>query len=428
MMTPVFTVILGLTVMGQTEDVASAQAAAVRQYPMTGRITGDAVNVRSGPGTNYYITHQLNSADPITVEGYEIGWYMIAPPPGSFSLIHKDYLNVSGEEGVVTGNAVRIRAGSEFTPQRYAIQTKANKGDRFKVLGVFDGWYKVVPPLGAHLYVSEQFVDFTDTAIASVMSNAVKESTDTTEFVAISETSGTIVKDSSVAETTVVVEERQVSLLSDAVGGTEVTQITETTSITETPAITELSPTSPDESGFTALDHYRAAEEALVRESQKPAFTREYGPLLARYEGLAGMADTEIVGSYAQQRIRWIERQMAISANVAAIDRLHAEQDQARLRLAQEQAALHESRAEFEQEPHTAIGIIEPSFVFTEPGNQRWRLVDPQTRQTLFYLEKTDPLMSFETMAGRTVGVQGETVYEPTNKVRIIRVTDITQR
>ena len=302
MMTRVFTVLLGLTVMAQAEEVDSAEAISanlsVKRYPMMGSIAGNNVNVRSGPGTNYYITQQLNSADSVTIEGYEIGWYMIAPPPGSFSLIHKDYLEVRNDEGIVTGDAVRVRAGSNLTPQRYAIQTKANKGDRLKVLGKIDDWYKVVPPLGAHLFVSEQFVNVTDSAVVSIMPDtALHEATETTiteiseitELLPVSESPYTIATAASEA-TVAVAGEEQASLLSDYTA-------VEAQSDNSSEQALEL----PNEEGLTALERYRAAEQVLVQESRKPAFSREYGPLLARYQGLAGMEDSNVVGDYAQQ-------------------------------------------------------------------------------------------------------------------------------
>jgi SH3-like domain-containing protein len=55
--------------------------------PYIAEITGNDVNIRSGPGTNYYRCGKLNKDDKVEVLSAQLGWSRIVPPPGSFSWI-----------------------------------------------------------------------------------------------------------------------------------------------------------------------------------------------------------------------------------------------------------------------------------------------------------------------------------------------------
>jgi len=71
-------------------------------------------------------------------------WFQITPPPGSFSWISKTYVEIdktNPKKGVVTGDAVRVWAGSDFVePLRSSsLQTKLNKGDAVAIAGAPEG-------------------------------------------------------------------------------------------------------------------------------------------------------------------------------------------------------------------------------------------------------------------------------------------------
>jgi len=51
--------------------VVAAQASG--QFPYTGRVTGNDVNIRCGPDTNYYPTMRLSTGAAVTVVGEEFG-------------------------------------------------------------------------------------------------------------------------------------------------------------------------------------------------------------------------------------------------------------------------------------------------------------------------------------------------------------------
>ncbi len=125
---------------------------------------GDDVFLRSGPGTNFYKCGKLYKSDRIQVVSTQQGWACILPPPGCFSWIPMQYVSINLDNptlGIVTGDNVRIYAGSDFVEPMHSTseQVKLFRGDNVKLLGEEkDDYYKIAPPQGAYLWVSTQFI------------------------------------------------------------------------------------------------------------------------------------------------------------------------------------------------------------------------------------------------------------------------------
>jgi hypothetical protein len=125
--------------------IADPAAAQVRQFPYDAIVQGDDVYVRSGPGQSYYATLKLELGDRITVHRHDPGgWYMIAPPPGSFSLIDASLVQKTSEtEGVVKvppidngqpGRAI-VRIGSAFGDDHDFYGRELSSGDTVEIVG-----------------------------------------------------------------------------------------------------------------------------------------------------------------------------------------------------------------------------------------------------------------------------------------------------
>ncbi|MHC4531487.1 MAG: SH3 domain-containing protein [Planctomycetota bacterium] len=134
----------------------------VEGYPYAAEITGDNVNMRSGPGTNYYRCGKLNQGARVDVVGSQFSWSRIVPPEGSFSWISQ-YVSINADDestGTVTGNAVRVYAGSsELKPiHSTTVQLRLDRDDKVKLLlGEEGDYYKILPPAGSYLWVSTQY-------------------------------------------------------------------------------------------------------------------------------------------------------------------------------------------------------------------------------------------------------------------------------
>ncbi|MEX0715202.1 MAG: SH3 domain-containing protein [Planctomycetaceae bacterium] len=144
-----------------------ASAAHAADFPYRAAIDGNEVYVRSGPGMSYYPTSRLNTGDEVTVHRHDPGgWYMIAPPPGSFSWIRAEYVRqTAANTGELTANNVVVRVGSEFGTERPVFQRRLNIGDTVEIIGEEtlpgDGatvrMYKIKPPAGEWRWIKGQY-------------------------------------------------------------------------------------------------------------------------------------------------------------------------------------------------------------------------------------------------------------------------------
>lgn len=150
----------------------SAAAAESRSFPYEAVVSAEQMYVRSGPGPKYYPTSKLRRGERVLVHRHDPGgWFMIAPPPGSFSWILSKYVRrIDNDRGVVTVNNVIVRVGSfESDNTRDLYQRKLSEGDEVRILdekvltgdaGKSEPWFRIEPPrsewrwvMGKHLSV-----------------------------------------------------------------------------------------------------------------------------------------------------------------------------------------------------------------------------------------------------------------------------------
>jgi uncharacterized protein YgiM (DUF1202 family) len=132
--------------------------------PYVAQIIGENVQVRSGPGTNFYVCGKLNKNDIVRVVLQETSWCKILPPPGCFSWIAKQYVKIDSNEssnGTVTGENVNVRAGNADGMPLHSstVQGILNRGDKVKLMGEEQSdYYKIQPPSFAYVWVSGEFI------------------------------------------------------------------------------------------------------------------------------------------------------------------------------------------------------------------------------------------------------------------------------
>jgi len=170
--------------------LADAQS---RKFPYEAVITENETYVRSGPGTRYYPTARLAQGNKVIVHRHDPGgWYMIEPPPGSFSWIRADYVEPAAQKtGRVTENQVVVRVGTAFGDTRDVEQKRLNRGDTVQILGektftTEEGpirMYQIKPPRGEYRWVPGQFVVAAD----SIAKQAPKKTHPFEEFTPIEE-------------------------------------------------------------------------------------------------------------------------------------------------------------------------------------------------------------------------------------------------
>ncbi len=142
---------------------ADPNAGAVLSFPYIAEIASNNVNIRSGPGTNYYPCGKLNKGDKVKVVSHKFSWSCIVPPAGSFSWISTQYVRINPDSpavGIVVGDNVRVWVGAEELRPMYSTEfrLKLNKGEKVKLLGEErDKYYKIAPPVGAYRWVSTDY-------------------------------------------------------------------------------------------------------------------------------------------------------------------------------------------------------------------------------------------------------------------------------
>ena len=159
----IFAILTSLVSIGFAQQSGSSQEVDTSSFPYTAEITGNDVYVRSGPGTNFYHCGKLNTGRQVKVVGKQFSWSRIVPPADSFSWISMQYVAINPTDpktGTVTGDNVRVYAGSDFVKPLYSttLQGKLSKGEKVKLLGEqMDDYYKIAAPPFAYLWVSTQF-------------------------------------------------------------------------------------------------------------------------------------------------------------------------------------------------------------------------------------------------------------------------------
>lgn len=119
-------------------------AGAAQKFPYQAAVATDRVEVRCGPGTNYYVTGYVSKEQTVTVYRHEHGgWFMIAPPKGSFSWIEAELVeqdqpghgivSLHPEMGGMTRALVRI--GSEVSDDHAFYGRELSHGDEVVILG-----------------------------------------------------------------------------------------------------------------------------------------------------------------------------------------------------------------------------------------------------------------------------------------------------
>ena len=148
------------------------QAAPKVKTPYEAVVEDDEVTVRGGPGTTqFYPTSKLRRGDKVMVYRHDPGdWYMIAPPPGSFSWVPAKYIRKTDDEhGLVTTDKVAVRIGSQESDIHAVFQRVLAKDDEVQILGEkmlkeeteggrTELWYRIAPPPNEWRWIRGQSV------------------------------------------------------------------------------------------------------------------------------------------------------------------------------------------------------------------------------------------------------------------------------
>ncbi len=123
-----------------------------------GRVTGDKVRVRAGPGTRHAVLLEVNRDDLLVVLGREGQWSRVRVPGGFVCFVHSSLVKVAeGAAPVISASRVRLRvtAGKEILP----LETVLERGEAIEILAREGEWLKIIPPARTHLYIFARYVE-----------------------------------------------------------------------------------------------------------------------------------------------------------------------------------------------------------------------------------------------------------------------------
>ena len=126
-------------------------------------ITGSSVRLRSDDSTSSKVLETTKKNDVVVVVSKQGDWYKVI-----YNLkegyMHGDYLKVSktGDAelgyGKINGSSVNLRSGAGTS---YSKVTQGNKGEKAYIIGVNDGWYKVIFKEKI-CYIRSDYLDLTE--------------------------------------------------------------------------------------------------------------------------------------------------------------------------------------------------------------------------------------------------------------------------
>jgi len=368
--THVITIVLALLVtLASAQTPATAPATAPAGY--TGRVTGENVYVRSGPRLNFYPVLKLSAPAEVRVLGTDGEWLKIAPPAGAFSLISKEYVRAEGDVGTVTGDRVRVRAGSMEQPAMFTqVQGYLNANDTVTIIGATEEYYKIAPPEGAALYVNAKYV------------------------------------------------KRVMTTTSTALAATR-----PATQPATRPATQPAAPT-PEQIMAKVVEAFKVAEAALMAEYAKPAAQRDLPGLVKMYEAIEAPADSPLMAR-AKYRVRYLQLAIRKLKGKAQVQALATEAARQKKALAADRAALTGAappparRADV-----TATGRLAPSRLYSGDGGRpkRWMLLDQMGGMILMYVETATAQRDLADSVGWKVNLTGRRTYDPALQCYVLHV------
>ncbi len=128
----------------------------------TGTVNASALNVRSGPGTNYSRKGTLSRGTKVTITGESGSWYKIKYGSGT-GYVHKNYITITSgsnsrateqRTGTVNASALNVRSGPGTNYSRVGL---LSRGAKVTITGESGSWYKIKSG-SLTGYVSKQYI------------------------------------------------------------------------------------------------------------------------------------------------------------------------------------------------------------------------------------------------------------------------------
>jgi len=379
---------VGFARLAPSAPAADANALTAPAFPYVAEITGDNVYVRSGSGTNHYNCGKTNKGDKVKVVSRQFSWSCIVPPPGSFSWIYVPYVSIDPDSqgtGIVTGDGVRVYAGSDLVkPIHSILQLKLNRGEKVRLLGEQkDNYYKIAPPSGAYLWVSTKF---TRPVVAGTAPPVVE--------------------------------------IVDANKPADVNDVAEVNDV----KVTTVAPPPPKPSAEAKLlAEYKDLQKKILTERAKPLAGQDYSSIRKAIKDIAANKEAGKVARYCEFLLKQIDRYelaLIVSKQLALQNRqLKATQD--RIERARTTRLAHvRNLGRF-----AVVGTLKTSSIYSsEPQLKHYRIVGDSGKTICYARPATEAAGGdYDKLVGKRVGLTGTIAPHPQTGGAIVKFTKIEQ-
>jgi len=274
--------------------------------------------------------------------------------------------------GRVTGNFIRVRAGSVKVPPANAnqVQLKLNQGAEVQILGERDDYYKIICPPGSYFWVSLDYIERVGPATPELVEKMLKL--------------------------------RSVSV----------------------PGVIQVEPVLDKE-----RQEYRDIDRLLNTERSKPISQQDYTEVRARLTKLTQEAKSRSLKTMAQS----LERQLVrceMGVNLWKMSKRQDERLQATLAKIDEELEL---LVAVNSPPNKGIedivvkGRLGKSAVFTTPNkNQRFLVLD-DNEKIIYYAVTGKEGLDLSQWVDKKVSLAGVPEYDAFSKIRILKVTSLVE-
>jgi uncharacterized protein YgiM (DUF1202 family) len=138
-----------------------AALAGPEEFPFTGVINTNQVNIRAGQNLNFESLGIFQKDDKVVVLQKSYSWYKIKLPQGTPCYVHRKFVHLLRDQvGEINGNHVNIRARASTDSAVIGQLNNLTKVMIVESQESLEEWYRIEPLEGLYGWVQEEFVEF----------------------------------------------------------------------------------------------------------------------------------------------------------------------------------------------------------------------------------------------------------------------------
>ncbi|MCC3670063.1 MULTISPECIES: SH3 domain-containing protein [Terrisporobacter] len=137
---------------------------------VTGTVTANVLNVRSGASTSYSVVGKVSKGEKVEILSSNDGWYKIEYDNNQTGWSCDDYITKNTVTGTVTANVLNVRSGASTS---YSIVGKLSKGEKVEILLSNNGWHKIQYSQDNTGWVCDDYVSTSSASSSSNSSSSV---------------------------------------------------------------------------------------------------------------------------------------------------------------------------------------------------------------------------------------------------------------